>query len=215
MSGFGRRRNSFGQIQGLNPQGRAGFVMANSASDAGNVEKEIRKKMVEAGIVDIIISVGPNMFMNATLSCTLWFFDKRKNRTDRQNKILFINAQDIFTPIDRAHSEWTNEQIQEIAGIARRYRNLETRNVETHCDASLQPYEDIKGRCKIATLEEIRANDYSLNPGRYVEIIEKEISDIDFNARMKELMGEFTSLTDDAHKLEKKIAEDWGKIILN
>ncbi|MFH1193638.1 MAG: class I SAM-dependent DNA methyltransferase [bacterium] len=194
-------------LSALNPQGRAGFVMSNASSDAGNAEKEIRKKMIEAGAVDIIISVGTNMFMNAALSCTLWFFDKRKNGTDRKNKILFINAQDIFTPIDRAHSEWTNEQIQEIASIARRYRN-----VETHCDASLRPYKDIKGRCKVAALEEIRANDYSLNPGRYVEIIEKEISDMDFNARMKELMNEFTSLTGDAHKLEKKIEEDWGKI---
>ena len=56
----------------LNNKGRAGFVMANSASDAGNAEKEIRK-MIEAGMVDVIISVGTNMFMNATLSCTLWF----------------------------------------------------------------------------------------------------------------------------------------------
>lgn len=60
----------------LNPKGRAGFVMANSASDAGNKEKEIRQKMVDAGMVDVIVSVGTNMFLNATLSCTLWFFDK-------------------------------------------------------------------------------------------------------------------------------------------
>jgi len=98
----------------LSPHGRAGFVMANSASDAGNAEKEIRKKMIEAGTVDVIVSVGTNMFLNATLSCTLWFFDKRKQGTDRQNKILFINAQDIYTEIDRAHSTWTDAQIQEI-----------------------------------------------------------------------------------------------------
>ena len=187
----------------LNHKGRAGFVMANSASDAGNAEKEIRKKMVDAGMVDVIVSVGTNMFMNATLSCTLWFFDKRKKGTSRQNKILFINAQDIFTPIDRAHSEWTPEQIQEIAGIVRRYRE----------EKGEEKYQDIKGRCKVATLEEIRANDYSLNPGRYVEIVEKEISDVDFDKRMKELMGEFTGLTDEAHKLEKKIKEDWKSIL--
>lgn len=187
----------------LNSQGRAGFVMANSASDAGNAEKEIRKKLVDAGMVDVIISVGTNMFMNATLSCTLWFFDKRKHGTERQNKVLFINAQDIFTPIDRAHSEWTNEQIQDIAGIVRRYRQEEGE----------EKYEDTKGRSKIATLEEIRANDYSLNPGRYVEIVEREISDVDFEARMKELMAEFTRLTAEAHELEKKIEADWGKIL--
>ncbi len=190
-------------LSALNSQGRAGFVMANSASDAGNAEKEIRKKIIEAGAVDVIISVGNNMFMNATLSCTLWFFDKRKSNTERKNKVLFINAQDIFTEIDRAHSEWTDEQIQEIASIVRRYRE----------EKGEAKYQDIKGRCKVATLEEIRANDYSLNPGRYVEIIEKEMSNVDFGARMKELMGEFTTLTGEARKLEKKIQEDWKTIL--
>lgn len=187
----------------LNPQGRAGFVMSNAASDAGNKEKEIRKKMVDAGMVDVIISVGTNMFMNATLSCTLWFFDKRKQGTDRQNKVLFINAQDIFTPIDRAHSEWTNEQIQEIASIVRRYREEKGEN----------KYKNIKGRCKEVTLKEIKENDYSLNPGRYVEIIEKIMSNVDFEGRMKELMSEFTDLTSEAHKLEKKIQKDWKTIL--
>lgn len=187
----------------LNDNGRAGFVMANSASDAGNQEKEIRSKMVEADFVDVIVSVGTNMFMNATLSCTLWFFDKSKRGTERQNKILFINAQDIFTPIDRAHSEWTDEQIQEIANIVRRYRGEE----------NTEKYEDIKGRCKVVTLEEIRANDYSLNPGRYVEIVEKEMDNADFETKMKELMAEFTILTKDAHGLENKIQEDWKKIL--
>ncbi|MBP7058339.1 SAM-dependent DNA methyltransferase, partial [Candidatus Gracilibacteria bacterium] len=154
----------------LSPQGRAGFVMANSASDAGNAEKEIRKKIIEAGMVDVIISVGTNMFMNATLSCTLWFFDKRKAKTERQNKVLFINAQDIFTVIDRAHSTWTDEQTQEIAGIVRRYR----------AEEGYEKYKDIKGRCKAVTLDDIRANDHSLNPGRYVEIIEKEMDNVDF-----------------------------------
>jgi len=133
----------------------------------------------------------------------LWFFDKRKAGLDRQNKILFINAQDIFTPIDRAHSTWTDEQIQEIADIVRRYRE----------EDGYSKYEDIKGRCKVVNLDDIRANDYSLNPGRYVEIVEKEMSDVDFDARMKELMGEFTSLTKEAHGLEQKITEDWNKII--
>ncbi len=186
----------------LNPQGRAGFVMSNASSDAGNAEKEIRKKMVDAGLVDVIVSVGTNMFMNAPLSCTLWFFDKRKHGTDRQNKVLFINAQDIFTVVDRAHSDWTDEQIQEIASIVRRYR-------EEDGEAK---YENIKGRCKVATLEEICTNEYSLNPGRYVEIIEKEMSNVDFDARMKELRDEFTTLTQEAHGLEQKIMEDWKSI---
>lgn len=189
----------------LNDKGRAGFVMSNQSGDASNAEKEIRKKMVDAGMVDVLISVGPNMFMNATLSCTLWFFDKGKRGTERRNKVLFINAQDIFTPVpnERVYRYWTVEQIQEIADIVRRYREEE----------GAEKYTDIKGRCKVATLEEIRANEYSLNPGRYVEIVEKEMGKVDFNARMKELMSEFTELTSEAHKLEKRIQENWEHIL--
>ena len=190
-------------LSALNENGRAGFVMSNAASDAGNQEKELRKKMVDDGIVDVLISVGTNMFMNATLSCALWFFDKRKKGTERANKILFINAQDIFTVIDRAHNTWTDEQIQEIAAIVRRYRGEE----------GYGEYKDIKGRCKVATLDEVRANDYSLNPGRYVEIVEKEMDTADFDSKMKELMGEFSALTVEAHRLEKKIHQDWEKIL--
>lgn len=187
----------------LNPHGRAGFVMANSATDAGNSEKEIRKKLVESGIVDVIISTPPNMFLNVTLSSTLWFLDKGKKGTDRQNKILFINAQDIFTPIDRAHNEWTHNQIQEIADIVRRYRD----------EKDEKKYDDIKGRCKTVTLDEVRENDYSLNPGRYVEIVDIGISDIDFEKRMKELTSEFSTLSREALELEKNIMDTWKSIL--
>ena len=68
-------------------------------------------------------------------------------------------------------------------------------------------------RWKIATLDEIKVNDYSLNPGRYVEIVEKEMDDADFKARMKELMTEFATLTKDARELENKIQTDWKKIL--
>ena len=187
----------------LNSKGRAGFVMANGTSDAGNQEKNIREKMIASGFIDILISVGPKMFMNAPISCTLWFFDKGKIGTDRQNKILFINAQDIFFKVDAAHHEWTDEHLQEIANIVRRYRG----------ENGVGKYEDIKGRCKVATLDEIKANDYSLNPGRYVEIIEKEIDDADFDMRMKELMIEFATLTEEAHILENNIQADWKKIL--
>lgn len=102
-----------------------------------------------------------------------------------------------------ARSTWTDEQIQEIAGIVRQYRKEE----------GYSKYQDIKGRCKAVSFEEVRTNDYSLNPGRYIEIIDKPIDNVDFAARMKELMGEFTALTAEAHKLEKKIKDDWGKIL--
>jgi len=189
----------------LNNKGRAGFVMSNGAGDASNAEKEIRTKMIEAGFVDVIISVGVNMFMNATLSCTLWFLDKRKLGSERQNKVLFINAQDIFTPVpnERVYRYWTDEQIDEISAIVRSYRG----------EDGAEKYKDIKGRCKVAALEEIFANDNSLNPGRYVEIVEKELDNTDFEEKMKELMVEFTTLTKESRDLENKIQDDWKKIL--
>ena len=187
----------------LSDEGRAGFVMANSASDANYAEKEIRKKLIENDLVDVMIAVGSNMFLNVTLSCTLWFFDKNKKNSNRKGKTLFINAQDIFTPVDRAHNTWTDEQIKEIVDIVKRYRG----------DKSFNEYQNIKGRCKVADLEEVKANDYSLNPGRYIEIKEKKEDNVDFEKRMKELMAEFTILTKEAHKLEDKIVKDWKKII--
>lgn len=186
----------------LSLKGRGGFVMANSASDAGNSELEIRKKLIESGIVDVMISVGSNMFLNATLPCTLWFFDKSKKGTDREKKILFINAADIFTPIDRAHNTWTDEQIQEISEMVRSYRGEE----------GSKKYEDIKGRCKVADIDEVAKAGYSLNPGRYVGTVENEISDEDFTESMKSLQGEFETLTTEAHSLEKTIVSNFKKL---
>jgi len=187
----------------LNDNGRAGFVMANGATDANHAEKEIRKKIIDADLVDVMISVGSNMFLNVTLSCTLWFFDKAKRNTERKGKVLFINAQDIFTVIDRSHNTWTDEQIQEITSIVRKYRNEE----------GAGEYEDVAGLCKVATFDEIKANDYSLTPGRYVEIEKKEIDTVDFEGRMKKLMEDFSGLTSSAHILENKIIADYKELM--
>ncbi len=106
----------------LNEKGRAGFVMANSASDAGNSEYEIRKKIVDSGIVDCMVSMPTNMFFTVTLPATLWFFDKQKVNTDRKDKILFIDARNTYHQIDRAHRQWKEEHIQNLAAIVRLYR---------------------------------------------------------------------------------------------
>ena len=90
----------------LNDTGRAGFVMANSASDARASELEIRKQLLEAHAVDVVIAIGPNMFYTVTLPCTLWFLDKGKRDTDRADKVLFIDARNIYRQIDRAHRDF-------------------------------------------------------------------------------------------------------------
>jgi len=189
-------------LSALKEGGRAGFVMANSASDAGHSEKDIRQQLVDHSLVDVMVAVGPNMFYNVTLPVTLWFLDKGKKKTDRKDKILFIDARNIYKQIDRAHREWTDEQVQQIADIVRSYRG----------EKGAKKYEDIKGLCKIATLKEVADAGYSLNPGRYVGVVESTQTDEDFESSVKALHGEFLKLTDEAHGLEKKIADNFKKL---
>src|SRR5580700_9735023 len=109
----------------LAAKGRAGFVMANSASDARSSELEMRQQLIEAHAVDVIVAVGPNMFYTVTLPCTLWFFDKGKARTPRADTVLFIDARHIYRQIDRAHREWPPAQIGFMANVVRLYRGEE------------------------------------------------------------------------------------------
>jgi len=181
-------------LNSLNEKGRAGFVMANSASDAGHSEKEIRQKMIEDDVVEGIVAVGPNMFYNVALPVTLWFLDRGKKKTDRKNKILFIDARNIYRQIDRAHRDWTEEQIEQIASIEKKYK-------------------DVKGLCKVATIDEVKKAGYSLNPGRYVGIADNDGDDDgNFEEKIKNIHDEFKGLTDEAHKLEKKVFKNLKKI---
>ncbi len=106
----------------LNDKGRAGFVMANSAPDARASEQEIRKQLIESHAVDVMVAVGPNMFYTVTLPCTLWFLDRGKRNTPREDKVLFIDARHIYRQVDRAHRDWTEAQISFLANIVRLYR---------------------------------------------------------------------------------------------
>lgn len=202
----------------LKPEGRAGFVMANSATDAGQSELEIRKKMIDEGIIDVMVSVGPNFFYTVTLPCSLWFIDKNKKGTITENKVLFIDAREVYNQIDRAHREFTSDQVEFLANIVRLYRGEAVENIH---DSKLLlqenfpegKYKDIPGLCKIVTLEEINKQGYSLNSGRYVGLKEKKEDDFDFNERLHKLNLELESLNRDAHKLEKFISENVSKIV--
>ncbi|MBD1398836.1 N-6 DNA methylase [Pontibacter sp. JH31] len=114
----------------LNDKGRAGFVMANSASDARNSEYEIRKNIVDSGIVDCMVTMPSNMFYTVTLPATIWFFDKGKVNTDRKDKILFLDGRNLYRQIDRAHRDWTEEQVQNLSAIVRLYRGETDRYLE-------------------------------------------------------------------------------------
>jgi type I restriction enzyme M protein len=188
----------------LSKNGRAGFVMANSASDARQSEGDIRKELVESGVVDVMVAVSSNFFYTVTLPVTLWFFDKGKVGTDREDKVLFIDARNIYRQVDRAHRDWTEEQLDEIIGIVRSYRGEE----------GYEAYEDIKGLCKVATKVEIAEQDYSLNPGRYVGVADVEVDeDYDFKEHIQSLKDELDTLTSEAHDLEKQIDTNLNELL--
>ena len=105
----------------LNETGRAGFVMASSATDSQHADRDIRQKLVETGDVDVILSVGNNFFYTLSLPCTLWFFDKGK-KDELKNKVLFIDARNYFTVVDRNLNEWTKWQIKNLTSIVHLYR---------------------------------------------------------------------------------------------
>ena len=212
----------------LNQTGRAGFVMANSASDARGSEMEIRKQLVESGAVDVMIAISSNFFYTVTLPCTLWFLDRGKTLSPasprkgegRKDNVLFIDARNIYTQVDRAHREFAPEQIEFLANIVRLYRGeeLETANGSA---ALMMPhfprgkYADVLGLCKVATLKEIEAQGWSLNPGRYVGVAEREADDFVFAEKLEELNEALETLNLEAHELEERIAENVEHLLAN
>jgi type I restriction enzyme M protein len=207
----------------LNAKGRAGFVMANSASDARSSEQEIRQKLIEARAVDVMVAVGPNMFYTVTLPCTLWFLDRGKAKTTRADTVLFIDARHIYRQVDRAHRDWTPAQLGFIANLVRLYRGeaLDTTVGGNDTAAKLKEvfgetpvYRDIPGLCKAATLAEIEAQGWSLNPGRYVGVAPGEdVSDEDFKEQLETLNEELEVLNTQARELEATIAANVAEIL--
>ncbi len=194
----------------LAPTGRAGFVMANSAGDAGHSEKEIRKQLVESGAVDVMIAIGSNFFYTVTLPVTLWFLDKAKLGTPREDTVLFIDARHIYNQIDRAHRDFMPEQIEFLANIVRLYRgeDVETVGGSEALLAKNFPdgqYADVAGLCKVAKRAEIEAQGWSLNPGRYTGSAVVDEDDEDFAVKLEELHEEFTLLSNEADALRAKV----------
>jgi type I restriction enzyme M protein len=207
----------------LNAKGRAGFVMANSASDARSSEQDLRQALIEAKAVDVMVAVGPNMFYTVTLPCTLWFFDKGKAQTSRADTVLFIDARHIYRQIDKAHRDWTPIQISFLANLVRLYRGEaldftlggnKARAKFSEIFGKKPKFADIAGLCRAATIKEIEAQGWSLNPGRYVGVVAGEsVSDDDFKAQLETLNEELETLNTQARKREKKIANNVAKIL--
>ena len=207
----------------LNAKGRAGFVMANSASDARSSEQTLRQQLIEAKAVDVMVAVGPNMFYTVTLPVTLWFLDRGKAKTPRSDTVLFIDARHIYRQVDRAHRNWTDAQVGFIANLVRLYRG-EALDTTFGDDAALDKikevfgnkpaYADVAGLCKAASLQEIEAQGWSLNPGRYVGVVAGEdVSDEDFNEQLVALNEELEVLNAQARELEQAISVNVAGIL--
>jgi len=202
----------------LRRAGRAGFVMANSAADARSSEQEIRKKLIESRAVDVIVAVGSNFFYTVTLPCTLWFLDRSKKDTDRRDTVLFLDARQFYRQIDRAHRDFTPEQIEFLANIARLYRG-EKPEMALGSQTIMQKhfpngkYVDVLGLCKVASVKEIEAQGFSLNPGRYVGVAEREADSFEFSGRLQQLNEELEILNTEARQLEEQIAANVTRLL--
>jgi type I restriction enzyme M protein len=193
----------------LNESGRAGFIMANSASDARYTEQEIRFKLIKEGVVDVVISIASNFFYTVTLPVTLWFLDKGK-KPENKNKVLFIDARKIFNQIDRAHREFTDQQVEFISNIVRLYRGQDSETMK--CSSELMKehfpemkYRNIDGLCKVSLVQEIEKQGWSLNPGRYVGMDASIDYEFDFDIKFSTLVNEYNTLSTKSQKLEEII----------
>ena len=203
----------------LNENGRAGFVMANSAGDARGSELEIRKKLIQSGAVDVIVSIGSNFFYTVTLPCTLWFFDRAKARGSRKDKVLFLDARPFFKQVTRAIREFTPEQLEFLANVVRLYRGEAPEFDEGSKTMVAErfprgAYGDVAGLSKVATVADIEAQGWSLNPGRYVGVGERAADDFDFSERLEELNEELEALNGEARALEGTIAENVSSLLV-
>ena len=210
----------------LNDSGKAALVMANSASDAGGSELEIRKKMIQDGIISQMVTLPSNMFSTVTLPATLWFFNKQRTNKD---EILFIDARNIFTQVDRDHRKFSDEQIKNLGIITRLYEGdsdafwqlvdeYKSEGKQEEVDWLLErwpegKYRDVIGLCKVAKItgeDGIEDNDWSLNAGRYVGVVIEDdgMTSVEFRQEMLSLNHEFSKLNAEAEDLQKEIEKN-------
>jgi type I restriction enzyme M protein len=203
----------------LSPSGRAGFVMANSASDAGNSERELRRRLVETGAVDCIVAVGTNMFFTVTLPVTLWFLDKGKAKGRRKDDILFVDARRFFRQVTRSHRTYDGDHIEFLGNIVRLWRG-EKIEIEAGSKARMDEafnkgrYRDVPGLCRVVSRAEIKAQDWSLNPGRYVGLAPgRAHNDEEFRTKLEALQEELEELNVEAAQLHAKIAQNVAEFL--
>ena len=170
----------------LNDHGRAGFVMASSATDSANKDRDIREKLVNTGDVDVMVSVGNNFFYTLSLPCSLWFFDRNKN-ADIRDKVLFIDARNYFTVVDRTLNEWTEWQLRNLQAIVHLYRGEKEKYQSLIAD-----YDQVLQDQTIALLED-DLKEQKADAKRYIEKAQrkdKKRIEAKMNAEIAEIEAE-------------------------
>jgi type I restriction enzyme M protein len=216
-------------ISKLSEHGTAGFVLANgSMSSNTSGEGAIRQKIIENDLVDCMIALPGQLFYTTQIPVCLWFIsknkreDKERGYRNRQGETLFIDAREMGSMISRVHKELTTEDIAKIANTYHAWRqdnqSIEQAIAEQQNGAptqellqehkQLDAYEDIAGFCKSATLDDIKANDYVLTPGRYVGAAAIEDDGVPFEVKMKELSQTLYQQMDEAENLDNAIRQN-------
>ncbi len=189
----------------LAPSGLAGFVLSKgSLTTNTSGEGEIRKALIEHGLIDCIVNLPTKLFLNTQIPACLWFLSRNKTNgkfRKRENEILFIDARNMGHLINRKNRELSEADIDKISGTYHNWRNPDGK------------YEDIAGFCKAATLDEVRKLNYVLTPGRYVGLAEEE-DDFNFEERFTALKAELEQQIAEEAELNKSILENLSKIVI-
>ena len=186
----------------LRPGGQAGIVLANgSMSSNSSGEGEIRESMIKGDVVEVMVALPGQLFLNTQIPVCLWFLtnDKTANGRDRKNETLFIDARNLGTMETRVLKVLTDEDIQKVQDTVSSWRTGDG-------------YEDIEGYCKSSTTEEIEKNGFVLTPGRYVGFADEEEDLIPFEEKMKQLTNSLKEQEEDAKKLNILIKGNLKKI---
>lgn len=190
----------------LAPSGQAGFVLAKgSLTSKTSGEGEIRKNLIEEGLVDCIVNMPAKLFLNTQIPASLWFMSRnRKNGKfrDRNKEILFIDARNLGHLINRRTLELSEEDIQQISETYHNWRNPNGN------------YEDVKGFCNATPIERVVELDYVLTPGRYVGLLEED-DDFNFAERFASLKAEFEEQLKEETELNKRISTNLKNIKIN
>ena len=199
-------------IHHLAPGGAAGFVLANgSMSSNQSGEGDIRKAIIEAGLVDCMVALPGQLFYSTQIPACLWFL-RRRPPGHEPGRVLFIDARQMGTMTDRTHRDLTDEDIARIADTYHAWKTTNDERRTTNSDASprssslvVRRYEDVPGFCKSATLDDIRGHGYVLTPGRYVGAAEVEDDGEPFDEKMARLAAELDAQFAESARMEAEI----------